>query len=78
MDDGGWAKPSVRIATNSFNLEKVQFLAQVIRNKFSLDCTVQLKANHKHSIYIKGSSVSTLRNIVLPHLHPTLYHKFGL
>jgi hypothetical protein len=79
MDDGGWAKPGVRIATNSFNLEQVEFLAQVLRNKFGLNCTVQLlKAIHKHSIYIKGSSVSILRNIVLPHLHPTLYHKLGL
>ena len=27
MDDGGWAKPGLRIATNSFKLEEVQFLA---------------------------------------------------
>lgn len=79
MDDGGWAKPGVRIATNSFKLEQVQFLAQVLRNKYGLYCTVQLlKAIHKHSIYIKGLSVPSLINIVLPHIHPSLYHKLGL
>ena len=26
MDDGGWAQPGVRLATNSFKLEEIQFL----------------------------------------------------
>jgi hypothetical protein len=43
MYDGGWAKPGVRLATNNFKLEEVQYLADIFRNKFELDCTVQKK-----------------------------------
>jgi hypothetical protein len=50
-------KPGVRIATNSFKLEEVQFLTEVIRKKYNLDCTIQkIGTISQHSIYIKGSS----------------------
>ena len=76
MDDGGYAKPGVRIATNSFKLEEVELLANIIKNKFDLDCTVQhVKAINKYSIYIKGVSIPTLINVVLPHFHPSMYYK---
>lgn len=79
MDDGGSAKPGVRIATNSFNLEEVELLVKILKNKFDLDITVQhLKSINKYSIYIKGGSIPTLRNIVLPHFHPSMYYKLGL
>jgi hypothetical protein len=52
MDDGGWAKPGLRIATNSFKLEEVEFLAQILRNKFDLDCTVQLLKAVKQTFYL--------------------------
>lgn len=79
MDDGGYAKPGVRIATNSFKLEEVELLAKIIKNKFDLDCTVQhVKAINKYSIYIKGVSIPTLINVVLPHFHPSMYYKLGL
>lgn len=79
MDDGGWAKPGVRIATNSFKLEEVQHLAEILRNKFDLDCTVQkIGTIGQHSIYIKGSSLPTLKKLVLPYLHPSMYYKLGL
>jgi len=60
MGGGGWVKPGVRIATNRFKLEEVQYLAKVIRNKFDLDCTIQkIGTINQHSIYIKGSSTPT-------------------
>ena len=78
-DDGGWANPGVRIATNSFKLEEVKILVSILENKFSLSCTIQhLKDIDKYSIYIKGSSVPTLKNIILPYLHPSMYHKLNI
>lgn len=62
MDDGGWAKPGVRIATNSFKLEEVQHLAEIfffLRNKFDLDCTVKNRNYWPTFYYIKGSSLPT-------------------
>ena len=79
MDDGGSAKPGLRIATNCFKLKEVQFLAEILKKKFHLNCTIQeVKAINKHSIYIKGSSIPTLRQIVLPFLHASMNHKLGL
>jgi hypothetical protein len=79
MDDGGWAKSGVRLATNSFKLEEIQFLVQILESKFNLNCTIQyLKDIDQYSIYIKGSSLITLTNIIKPYLHPSIYHKLNL
>ena len=53
MDDGGWTKYGVRIATNDFKLTEVEFLIKVLKNKFNLDCTIQyLKDIDRYSIYV--------------------------
>ena len=79
MDDGGWAKPGVRIATNSFKLQQVEWLTEILRNKYSLNCTVQkIKTIDQYSIYIMASSIPTLRKLILPYLHPSMYYKLGL
>lgn len=78
MDDGGWANPGVIISTNSFSLEEVQILSNILRNKFNLDCTVKkIGMIDKYSIYIKGSSVPTLRKWVLAHIHYSMHYKLG-
>ena len=78
-DDGGWAQPGVRIATNCFSIDEVKLLVKILKNKFNLDCTIQLlKASGNHSIYIKSSSIPTLREILLPHIHPSMKYKLGL
>ena len=78
-DDGGWAKPGVTIATNSFKLKQVEFLVEVLESKFALSCTIQiLKPSGNYNIYIKGSSIPKLRVLILPFLHPSMYYKLGL
>lgn len=79
MDDGGWTKYGVRIATNSFELREVEFLIKVIKNKFNLDCSIQcLKDIDRYHIYIKSSSILTLRKLIVPFLHFSLLYKVGL
>lgn len=80
-DDGGWAKPGVRIATNSFSFVENELLVNILKRKFNLDCTIQtLKASGNYSIYIKSSSIPTLREIVLLHMQasPSMKYKLGL
>ena len=61
-DDGCWAKPGVIIAVNCFTLAEVELLVKILKNKFNLDCTIQLlKASNNYSIYIKSSSINTLK-----------------
>ena len=79
MDDGGWAKPGVRISSNSFKLEEVQLLANLLKKLFYLNCTVQkINTPGQYSIYIKGESVLKLRKLVLAHVIPSMRHKLGL
>jgi hypothetical protein len=79
MDDGGWAKPGVRLGTNSFKLEEIQFLVQILESKFNLNCTIRyLKDIDQYFIYIKCSSLITLTNIIKPYLHPSMYDKLNL
>ena len=37
----GWANPGVRISTNSFTIEEVKFLVNILKEKFKLNCTIQ-------------------------------------
>lgn len=78
-DDGGWVGSGIRIAANSFTLEEVELLSEVLSNKFDLDCTIQkISLKDKYSIYIKKISILKLRSLILPQLHPTMHHKLGL
>ena len=78
-DDGGWAKPGVRIATNSYNLKEVIFLANILKNKFDLVCTIQkIGIVDKYSLYIIGYSVPALRTLVLPYMPSCMHYKLGL
>lgn len=78
-DDGCWAKPGVRIATNCFSYYEIELLVKILKNKFNLDCTIQLlKASNNYSIYIKASSIPILRKILLPHIHYSMKYKLGL
>jgi len=79
IDDGGWAKPGVRISTNSFKLEEVQFLANLLKKLFDLNCTVQnINTSGQYSIYIKGESILKLRKLILPYVIPSMRYKLGL
>ena len=54
----------------------MKLLVKILKDKFDLDCAIQmLKASGNYSIYIKGSSVTTLREIVLPHMHSSMKYK---
>ena len=77
-DDGCWAKPGVRIATNCFSYSETELLVKILKNKFNLDCTIQLlKTSNNYSIYIKSSSIPTLRKILLPHTHSSNHVVMG-
>lgn len=86
MDDGGWVKgsKSVRIATNNFRVEEVQLLANILKTKYDLNCTIQKlskKGNtpkDKYSIYIKVESMPKLRKLVVPFIIPSMKYKLGI
>ena len=78
-DDGGWLQSGVRIACNSFTIKEVEILQSILITKFNLNCTIQnIYLPNKYSIYIKKDSINKLRELVLPHLHKSMYYKLGL
>ncbi len=69
----------MRIATNSFTLSEVEYLQNLLTNKFGLNCTVQkIHLKNKYSIYFKKESMGRLKELILPHLHPSMYYKLGI
>jgi hypothetical protein len=79
MDDGCWANPGVRIATNSFLKKELKILVKILKIKFNLNCTIQnIQTPGQYSIYIKSDSILLLRNLVLPYFVKSLIYKLGL
>ena len=79
MDDGGWVNPGVRISTYNFSLAETEYMINLLKNLYNLDCTLQiLKIGTQSSIYIKKESVSILIDIVLPYMHNSMYYKLGI
>jgi hypothetical protein len=77
MDDGTWKKPGVRIATNSFTLEEVELLKLALETKFNIKSSLH-KNNKNYQLYIKQESIALLKNLILPHMHKSMYYKLGL
>jgi ubiquinol-cytochrome c reductase cytochrome b subunit len=78
MNDGDWAKPGVRLSTNAFKLEDVQFLASILTNKWGLKCTIQkLSKSNQYYIYVLGESLPILRKLLLPYIVTSMKYKLG-
>jgi LAGLIDADG DNA endonuclease family len=71
------------LCTDAFKSEDVVKLAAYLSSKYKLDCTTPKatgrlgKLGHKR-IYIKKSSVSLVKALVLPYMHFSMLYKLGL
>ena len=78
-DEGSWVESGVRIACNSFTIKEVEYLQSILITKFNLNCTIlNINFLNKYSIFIKKGSISKLRELILPHLHKSMFYKLGL
>lgn len=79
MDEGAlkWQGHSnaVRLCTDSFSPSEVNVLKEALQENFNLKCSLQTK-NNICRISILEESYLTLRDLVLPHLLPSMYYKF--
>ena len=79
MDDGSKLGSGVRIATNNFTLEEVQFLCNVLYKKYNITATTHVGGKDKgYVLYIHKKSVSLFTSIVKSHMLPSLYYKLGI
>lgn len=78
-DDGSWNKPGkyTVLCTDSFTLEEVELLIEVLNNKFNLKC-YKCRQGTSYRIIIPSYSIPVLRNLLAAHMAPMMRHKIGL
>jgi len=64
------------LCTDSFSVEEVSRLMTVLYVRYDIDSTLRIHKG-KPQIYIRTSSMPTLRNLVRPHMHPSFMYKLG-
>lgn len=78
MDDGGLVSSGLKLSTNSFKKEDVDFLCNILNNKYKLKAsTVSAGVPNQYNIYISKYSMPLLASIVRPHMHPSMYYKLN-
>ena len=76
MDDGGKASSGLKIATNSFSLDEVENLANILRKKYNLKTSViKTGALNQYNLYISKTSMKDLVEIIKPYFHSSMYYK---
>jgi hypothetical protein len=76
MGDGTRQGSGLVICTDSFSVEEVARLMTVLYVRYDIDSTLQYYSG-KPRIYIRASSMPTLRNLVRPYMHPSFMYKLG-
>lgn len=79
MDDGSKVGSGFKFCTNCFSYSDCLLLTNILYVNFSLKASIQSAgAPNQFHIYILSESMSLLRQIVLPYVHPSMYYKLDL
>jgi len=76
MGDGTRQGSGLTICTDSFTVEEVVRIMTVLYVRYDIDSTINYH-NGNPRIYIRASSMPTLRNLVCPYMHPSFLYKLG-
>lgn len=72
--DGTTNGYGLTLCTESFNVQDLVRLLNVLILKYGLKCTLH-KQRNSFNIYISEVSMPLLRTIVIPHIHSSIYYK---
>jgi len=75
MDDGYKDRGNFRFATESFSRDDVLLLLEILKNNFSLDCSLNTVKSTQYRIYVKANSMVQFRALVSPYFHPSMLYK---
>ena len=78
MGDGSALRQGLRICTDSYSIEDVVKLVNVLIIKYRLDCTIQFPIPTRPRIYIRERSMPLLRQIVKPYMCSSMLFKIKL
>jgi hypothetical protein len=76
MGDGARQGNGLILCTHSFTVEEVSRLMTVLYVRYNIDSTLRYDKGNP-IIYIRTSSMPTLRNLVRPYMHPSFMYKLG-
>lgn len=78
-DDGCFCKTNrvIYISTNSFSLEEVNRLIDVLKTKYNLECSIN-KQGLAFRIRISSKSIPVLQSLLKDIMPPMMLHKIGL
>jgi len=77
-DDGGRTNSGLVLHTNSYTLEEVILLVNVLKLKFNLDCRYQQKLPGQWIIIIPNRDLPKLHSLVSEYIHPSMLYKIRL
>ena len=77
MGDGAAQAHGLIICTDSFSIEDVVRLINVLIIRYRLECTLRHHTPTQPRIYIRQRYMPLLRNIVIPHMHSSMLYKLG-
>ena len=77
MGDGGFKSKGIFICTDSYSIQDVVRIINVLIIRYDLKCTLH-KSNENYRIYISRNSVHKVVKIIKPHLIPSMYYKIGI
>ena len=78
MKDGSVSRHGLLLCTNSYSVQDVVQLINVLIIRYRLECNLRLqKQNNQigYRIYIQQSSMASLLNIVSPYMYPSMLYK---
>lgn len=76
MDNGSKVEKGVRLATYCFTFEEVEFIREVLKNKYKIITKAAKSGRSKgYFIYLDPGSIKLYFNIIKPYLHPSLEYK---
>jgi len=75
--DGAVQAHGLLICTDSYTIQEVVLLINVLIVKYGLDCTLRYHSGIYPRIYIRQRSMPLLRNIVRLHMNISMLYKLG-
>ena len=78
QDDGGKVSAGLKIATNSYTLQEVEFLCKVLNDKYQFTTRPNSAGvPDQYVIYFPKSSINTLSKLIKPYMIPSMYSKLN-
>lgn len=75
MGDGSVERHGLIICTDSYSIQDVVLLMNVLVIRYRLECTLREHRKNQYRIYIRQNSMPSLLNIVSPFMHSSMLYK---